>query len=113
MFIKEQGFDELIVTGEQLEDSILDVSKIIKTSILNGQICVMTSRYCIVGSFLKGKNENKLKNCTMPCMQDKYHIKDLHGYNYDLVCDNIDCLMKVIRYVKASTNKSITRIKLQ
>ena len=105
MFIKDQGFDELIVTGEQLEDSILDVSKIIKTSILNGQICVMTSRYCIVGSFLKGKNENKLKNCTMPCMQDKYHIKDLHGYNYDLVCDNIDCLMKVIRYVKASTNK--------
>lgn len=104
-FIKEQGFDELIVTGEQLEESILDVSKVIKTSILNGQTCVMTSRYCIVGSFLKGKNENKSKNCTMPCIQDKYHIKDLHGYNYDLVCDNIDCIMKVIRYVKASTNK--------
>ena len=105
LFIKSIGFDELILTGEQEKDIIESISKVIKTNVLNGQICVMTSRYCILGSFVKGKKYSKTKNCFMPCLNDRYHIKDSHGYNYDLVCDNIDCIMKIFRHVKSGTEK--------
>lgn len=108
LFIKNLGFDEIILTGEQDIDSINNVSSIIKTSILDGQVCVMTSRYCMVGSFIQGDSNNK--NCTMPCLKDTYYFKDFHDYKYDIVCDNIDCIMKVIRYVK-SKNSSIDNIR--
>ena len=105
MLVKSFGFDEIILTGEQEKNVIDTISQVIKTSVLDGQICVMTSRYCILGSFTKEKNYSKVKECTMPCINDFYHIKDSHGYNYDLVCDNIDCIMKIFRYVKSSSDK--------
>ena len=110
LFIKNLGFDEIILTGEHDSKSIENISKILPTYILNGQICVMTSRYCVVGSFVKGKNYNKIKNCTMPCLQDKYYLKDMHGYNYDIICDNTDCISKIQRYVKAPDIKNTIKI---
>lgn len=109
-FLKSQGFDELILTGEQKEESINRLSKVIKTNLLEGQICVMTSRYCVVGSFLKGNR--KQEKCTMPCLENRYYLKDSHDYRYDLICDSMDCIMRIFRFVKAPDNiTQINRIK--
>ena len=57
----------------------------------------MTSRYCILGSFL-GKSTNETV-CKRPC-KNSYYLKDLHDAKYYLICDNIDCIMRILKYRK-------------
>lgn len=109
-FLESQGFEEFILTGEQKVESINRLSKVIKTNLLEGQIGVMTSRYCVVGSFLKGSI--KQEKCTMPCLEDRYYLKDSHDYRYDVICDPMDCIMRIFRFVKAPENVTqMNRIK--
>ena len=55
----------------------------------------MTSRYCILGSFVSDRKSIK-DVCSRPCV-DSYYIMDEFGKQYDIVCDNIDCIMRLIR----------------
>ena len=55
---------------------------------------VMTSRYCILGAYVAGRK--KQDKCSMPCVKDNYYLKDSYDKRYDLVCNNIDCIMKFV-----------------
>lgn len=67
-------------------------------------VCCMTSRYCILGSFVANRKSAKEK-CSMPCLTKDYYIKDKYDKRYYIVCDNIDCVSKLISRTKKFDNK--------
>ena len=63
----------------------------------------MTSRYCILGSFVANREEGKI--CSAPCKQGGYYLEDTFGEKYDIVCSNIDCVMKILKKYNLVKNK--------
>ncbi|MNI82960.1 hypothetical protein D3C73_1397240 [compost metagenome] len=64
----------------------------------------MSSRYCVLGSFVEDRQAGR--KCSMPCIKSKYYLKDSYGIKYDIVCDNIDCTMKLVRNFDENINKN-------
>ena len=72
----------------------------------------MTSRYCILGSFVADREEEN--KCTAPCIQKGYYIEDTYGEKYDILCSNVDCVMKILkeyRLKKDGLNKNLSHIR--
>lgn len=92
IFLKELGFDEVILGVDVKEEDVEEISKIIKVSCTEGLITAMTSRYCIVKSF-----DTNTVTCNMQCKKCKYELKDNFGKIYNIVCDNKSHIMKLVR----------------
>ena len=90
-------FDLIVPSVELSIEDIKELDEYFNISLNLDIITVMTSRYCILGSFI-GRKDDKSR-CTMPC-KDAYHLKDTHGANYYIICDNIDCVMRIVKYRK-------------
>jgi len=95
--LKELGFSKVILSPELTKNqinSLPNFSNISKEIIAYGNICVMTSEYCPVGSLEGGLYTNS--KCTMPCTkQDKYYLKDRMNMDFRVIPDNIDCQSKI------------------
>ena len=91
LFMKELGFDAIVPSFDA--NNIYEFAKYIKLEIQKDYMCVMTSRYCILGAFVADR-KNK---CSMPCTKDKYYLKDSFGEKYYILCDNVDCIMRIIK----------------
>lgn len=96
-FIKSLGFSEVTPSIEINSNDIINISNIIPVDILCDKVTVMTSRYCVLCSFLRDK---KLDKCSRPCINKNYKLKDEYGYIYDIVTDNIDCISKLVRTIR-------------
>lgn len=90
---------DFIVLSIDLEDKkqIEKLNKNFNIENINGQICTMTSRYCIIGSFVANRKYGKA--CSIPCIKDRYYIKDFKGEKYDIICNNLDCTMKIMKNI--------------
>ncbi len=99
VFLKELGFDEIVPAFDIPNENIENISKYINVCISNDYVVVMTSRYCILGSFIANRGDIN-NNCSMPCTKDSYYLKDSFGYNREIVCDNIDCVMRILKKIK-------------
>lgn len=91
------NFDLIVPSVELSIEDIKELDEYFNISLNLDIITVMTSRYCILGSFI-GRKDDKSR-CTMPCKYT-YHLKDTHGANYYIICDNIDCVMRIVKYRK-------------
>ncbi len=92
------GFD-IITTAYEMElKNIKNILEYVNIQIVNDYITAITSRYCILGSFVANRKEEF--PCSMPCINEKYYLKDNYGYKYHILCNNLDCTMKVIRSIK-------------
>ena len=100
-FIKSLGFDTLIPSVEADIDTLINMSKIINLELLQNKITVMTTRYCVLSSFLRDKNKDK---CSMPCVKGKYMLMDERNYTYDIYASNIDCMSEYVRSYKQNYN---------
>lgn len=89
------GFDVITPSFDSTPEQIVALSKIAPIELVDNYITVMTSRYCILGSFVAGRKEGEA--CSAPCQKDKYYLKDSYDENYDIVCNNLDCTMQIIR----------------
>lgn len=96
-FMKNIGFDVITPAYDTPIEMIKEMSKYVKIELVHNYIQAMTSRFCILGSFVANRYDNK---CSMPCNKDKYYLTDSYGYKYYIVCDNIDCVMRLIRSIK-------------
>lgn len=96
-FMKNIGFDVITPAYDTPIEMIKEMSKYVKIELVHNYIQAMTSRFCILGSFVANRDDNK---CSMPCNKDKYYLIDSYGYKYYIVCDNIDCVMRLIRSIK-------------
>ena len=96
-FIKSLGFSEVTPSIEINSNDIINISNIIPVEILCDKATVMTSRYCILSSFLRDK---KFYKCSSPCTTNNYKLRDEYGYIYDIITDNIDCITKLVRTIR-------------
>ena len=103
-FIKHIGFDELMPSVETDEKTLINMSKIIKLEVLKNNITVMTTRYCVLSSFLRDKTLDK---CSMPCLKEKYKLMDEKNYTYDIYSSNIDCISEYVRHYKLNYSNEI------
>ena len=94
-FLKDIGFDIITVSCELDLERINEISKYVNIEIVQDYITVMTSRHCIIGSFIGKRTKNT--KCTSLCKMSDYVIKDTFNKEYIIVCDNIDCIMRLIR----------------
>lgn len=99
LFLKDLGFDIIVPSFDMNISNIENMSKYINICISNDYVVVMTSRYCILGSFIENRKSN-YKKCSMPCERDNYYIKDTYGYNREIICDNLDCIMRILKKIK-------------
>lgn len=97
--LKEYGFDAIIPAYEISINDILNMSEYVNLCIQNDYLVVMSSRYCLLGNFL-AKREDKLQKCSMPCVKDEYYLKDTYGYKYNISCDNLDCVMRILKRIR-------------
>ena len=103
-FLKSMGFDAITPSIEVSEDDIVKISQILPVDIICDKIPVMTSRYCILSSFLRDKS---IKKCSKPCIKDNYKLKDEYGYIYDILPDNVDCVMRIIKQIRNIDNSKL------
>ena len=98
MFMKNQGFDVIVPSFDADEDQIERLAKISNIELVDNFIDVMTSRYCILGSFVA--NRKRGEKCSAPCTKDNYYLIDSYGQKYNIVCNNLDCTMKILKNYK-------------
>ena len=47
---------------------------------------------------IKDRKENK--NCSMPCLKDRFYLKDDYGYKYYIINDSIDCIVRLVKQIR-------------
>ena len=95
-FLEELGFTKVVLSPELTKYQInsLPNLNISKEIIAYGNICVMTSEYCPIGSLCGGLSTNT--KCSMPCTKsDKYYLKDRLNINFRVLPDNVDCQSRI------------------
>ncbi|MEG2310474.1 MAG: U32 family peptidase [Clostridia bacterium] len=106
-FLKTQGFNSICLTNESNEYE--QINNILPVEIVYDYLTVMTSRYCVIGSFLSNSSK-----CSM-CVRKDYYLKDTFGQKYDIVCDNISCIMRLVKSIEneEKLNFSVRRVCLK
>ena len=93
--LRKLSIDEFTMSFELTDEDIASMLPNKNIELVENLACAMTSRYCILGSFVSDRKSIK-DVCSRPCV-DSYYIVDELGKQYDIVCDNIDCIMRLIR----------------
>ncbi len=96
LIFKNLGIDVITPSVELGDTELLELNKYFNIEVVKDMITVMTSRYCILGSFVANRKDKDSK-CSMPCLKNNYYITDTHNAKYKIVCDNIDCIMRLVR----------------
>ena len=72
---------------------------------------VMTTRYCVIASFVKDVQEQG--KCGAECKKNDYYLVDEHNKHYDILTDNMDCITRYVRnkrqYTEEQENRYSTR----
>lgn len=92
-FLKNNLIDRIAVNIETSIEQIDEISKICEVELVEDMCTAMTSRYCVIGSFVN----NAKDKCTRPCIHDSYTLVDGFGKVYNILCDNTDCVMRLVR----------------
>lgn len=95
-YLKSLGFDMCTLSLELSDEEVKEMLECGNIELTENLACAMTSRYCILGSFVS-QRESQKDICTRPCTKGEYYIKDTFGKEYAIVCDNIDCIMRLVR----------------
>ena len=74
-FMQNIGFDKITPSVELELSEYMYISKKICSEAVTDIVTTMTSRYCILGSFIGGKS--KFNSCSHPCKKS-YYLKDMH-----------------------------------
>lgn len=94
-FFKNQGITRLTVSPELTLSQIGNLanrSRLELECIVHGNLPLMISEYCTIGSYLGGIHTGM---CNEPCMKDKYWLKDRKGESFPIVTDQF-CRMHIL-----------------
>lgn len=95
LFIKSLGFDIISPAFDANEPQIDKISKVLPVERIDDYITIMTSRYCVLGSFVVNRKPGE--NCSCPCLKDNYYLEDKFAQKYNIVCSNEDCIMRIVK----------------
>lgn len=102
MFLKNQGVDRLTISPEMEESEIQNVANIMDVEVIENFVTVMTTRFCPVKAYSKGCN----------CTKNSYELKDnYNNVRYNVVCDNTDCVVKLVRNISSIENNKYSKRK--
>lgn len=93
-FYSGLGFDIIAPSFELSSQDLQKMSQHFNIEIVKDYISVMTSRYCILGTYISNRKNGGM--CKMPCNKDKYYLKDFHGKKYHIISNNLDCTSIII-----------------
>lgn len=94
-YLNNLGFDFVTISFELNNEETLEiVNSNVNVELVENLATAMTSRYCLIGSFA-GTDEKEI--CDRACTQGEYYILDTMNKRYDIVCDNFDCIMRLVR----------------
>lgn len=111
VFMNKLGFDIIVPTLDVTNEQINIMDKYVNIELIDNYITVMTSRYCILGAFVGNKEKGI---CKQPCIHGKHYLLDSYNEKYDIVCNSLDCTMKIVKKYKldkSSLNKNLTSIR--
>ncbi len=95
--LKECGFQKVILSPELTKEQINALSNfkdVEKEVIAYGNLCVMTSEYCPVGSLAGGFSKDK--KCSKPCQsKEPYYLRDRMQKDFRVLPDAIDCQCEI------------------
>lgn len=81
--IKKFGISKYTVSPEADKEEIKSLSNdILKEVIVYGRTLLMTTEYCLIGTY---------NNCTMPCKNGEYKLKDRMGFEFPIYTDRTNC----------------------
>ena len=112
MFLNSLGFDIITPGFDATNDQINKLNKVCNIELVNGYITAMSSRYCMIGSFVEDRKEDAI--CSSPCQNGEYYIEDTYGEKYNILCNNIDCVMRIIKehkLIRDGLNKDLSYIR--
>lgn len=89
--------DKLDYVAPLFEDNVdLDkLNKYTNIEMVEGVVTAMTTRYCMLASFVEDKEDKK--GCKSVCLNGNYKIVDKFKKEYNLITDNTDCITQIVR----------------
>lgn len=94
-FISSLGIDIIVPDFDCSEKEINNIYKYFDVELVDDYITVMTSRYCMLGSFIGRENEKDI--CNAPCKRENYYILDKYKEKYNIITNNYDCTMSIVK----------------
>lgn len=93
--LKENGIDRLTPLIELEDADITHISKILPIEFALDKITVMTTRYCVLASFVKNAKVNT--DCKKECLKQDYYLLDEQNKRYDIITNPLDCVSRLVR----------------
>ncbi|MBR6689011.1 MAG: U32 family peptidase [Clostridia bacterium] len=91
-------FKDLDIVTPIFETEDADIEKMAKiknVELVEGLATAMTTRYCMLASFVSNAEEKN--ECKAVCKQGKYYIEDAYNKKYNIVPDSTDCITEIVR----------------
>ncbi len=90
-----EGLDVITPIFETDEADIEKIAKIKNVELVEGLATAMTTRYCMLASFVSNAEEKN--ECKAACKSGKYYIEDTYNKKYNIIPDNTDCITEIVR----------------
>lgn len=94
IFYTNLGFDIICPSLELREEDVKSIDEFANIEVVTDFQTIMTSRYCVLGAYIANRKDTS--KCSMPCIKDEFYILDSYGKKHDIVCNNIDCVMRIV-----------------
>ena len=108
---KDLGLDVITPIFENEDINIDAISSIMPIELVEDLATVMTMRYCMISSFVTNSKDDNI--CKKECLKNDYYLLDSENKRYDIVTDNMDCIVRLVRnkkkYDDSLKNKYRTR----
>lgn len=93
--LKELGINRVTPLFEIDDIDLEGINKIVPIEIVQDLATVMTTRYCVIASFVKDAKEKG--ECKGECRKNNYYLVDELNKRYDILTDPLDCITKYVR----------------
>ena len=101
--LKDMGIDKVTPLFENDNIDLEDINKLIPIELVQDMATVMTTRYCVIASFVKNVSEQG--KCEAECKKNKYYLIDEFNKRYDILTDSFDCITRYVRNKRQYTKE--------
>lgn len=103
--------DCIIPIFETDEPDLEEISKVKNVELVEGVVSAMTTRYCMLASFVK--NADKKGECKAVCKEKDYYILDTHNKKYNIITDSTDCITELVRNKRKYNEKHLNKFNVR
>ena len=94
-FVNSLGIDIIVPDFDCSEKQFNNICKYFNVEVVDDYITVMTSRYCMLGSFIGRKNEKNIYIDRV--LSGNYYLLDKYKEKYNIITNNYDCTISIVK----------------